>query len=223
MIASESHCMETLSGTADVNANNDDFNPVKQHKLSIPWSHFYQLFLYRQRAFWYCTGKWDKRDRWGCLTCPLPRNCKAIMISQNGPITITWLCCRCVNSWPHNKEGMSLRLLINSGQIIISIRPLPLQQQNLSMLMFDESFVWRPLSIGIRYNWIRVAIRRKWLIMTNTEILEWVMGWPWPVIIVFVLLIAGGIMRLLSEDAQGLSEHQSSGPIPGKECSCRCE
>ncbi len=37
--------------------------------------------------------------------------------------------------------------------------------------------------------------------MTYTEILEWVMGLPWPVIILFVLLIAGGIMRLLSENA----------------------
>jgi len=59
--------------------------------------------------------------------------------------------------------------------------------------------------------------------MTSTEILEWVMGWPWPVIIVFVLLIAGGIGRLIYGDEQDLSEHQSTGSILGKECSCRCE
>jgi len=59
--------------------------------------------------------------------------------------------------------------------------------------------------------------------MTSAEILEWVMGWPWPVIIVFVLLIAGGIGRLVYWDKEDLSEHQSPGRIPGKECSCTCK
>ncbi|HAM50662.1 MAG TPA: hypothetical protein DCP92_08210 [Nitrospiraceae bacterium] len=60
--------------------------------------------------------------------------------------------------------------------------------------------------------------------MTSTELLEWVMGWPWPVIVVFVLLIAGGIGRLVYWDKEDRSAQQSSsGQSLNKECICRCE
>ncbi len=56
--------------------------------------------------------------------------------------------------------------------------------------------------------------------MSSSEILEWVMGWPWPVMIIFIVLIAAGIGRLISRDKQDLSEDQSSGPFLDKECRC---
>ena len=59
--------------------------------------------------------------------------------------------------------------------------------------------------------------------MKNAEILEWVMGWPWPVLIVFVVLIAGGILRIVSQDKQDVSEEQASSQILGKQCVCPCE
>jgi hypothetical protein len=59
--------------------------------------------------------------------------------------------------------------------------------------------------------------------MTSAEILEWVMGWAWPIIFVFVVLIVGGIERLITWDKQGLSEDLSSSLIPDKECLCQCE
>ncbi len=58
--------------------------------------------------------------------------------------------------------------------------------------------------------------------MKSAEILEWVMGWPWPVIIAFVVVIAGGIERLVSWYTQDISEEHSSGSNPGKECECQC-
>jgi len=58
--------------------------------------------------------------------------------------------------------------------------------------------------------------------MTAEEMLEWVTGWPWPVIIVLFVLIAGGIARIMYGDKKDLSEHQSSGPVPDKDCVCEC-
>jgi hypothetical protein len=59
--------------------------------------------------------------------------------------------------------------------------------------------------------------------MKSAEILEWVMGWPWPVLFVFVVLMAGGIFRMISWDKQDLPEEQLFGSIPSKECVCQCE
>jgi len=59
--------------------------------------------------------------------------------------------------------------------------------------------------------------------MTSAEILEWVMGWAWPVLLVFVLLIAAGVLRIISWDKEDLSEHQSTGPVLDKDCSCQCQ
>jgi hypothetical protein len=59
--------------------------------------------------------------------------------------------------------------------------------------------------------------------MKPAEILEWVMGWPWPVLIVFVVVMAGGVSRIISWDKQNPSEDQSSSPIPRKQCICPCE
>lgn len=59
--------------------------------------------------------------------------------------------------------------------------------------------------------------------MSSTDILEWVMGWPWPVIIVFVILIAAGIERIISWDNQNRPEDQASDKMRDKECVCQCE
>ncbi len=59
--------------------------------------------------------------------------------------------------------------------------------------------------------------------MSSAEILEWVAGWPWPVIIAFIVLVAGGIARIISRDMQDLSEDQSAGQIPGGKCVCQSE
>ncbi len=59
--------------------------------------------------------------------------------------------------------------------------------------------------------------------MTSAEILEWVMGWPWPIIIAFAILIAVGIERIISWDKQDLHENKSSSPIRNDECVCQCE
>jgi len=59
--------------------------------------------------------------------------------------------------------------------------------------------------------------------MPAAEILEWVTGWPWPVIILGVILIAGGIARILFRDDEDLPEHQSSGQLIDKKCVCSCE
>jgi hypothetical protein len=59
--------------------------------------------------------------------------------------------------------------------------------------------------------------------MKFTEILEWTMGWAWPIMIGIVILIAWGVERIMTWDKQDLSEEQSSGPITGKHCVCQCE
>jgi hypothetical protein len=59
--------------------------------------------------------------------------------------------------------------------------------------------------------------------MTSAEILEWVTGWPWPVLLFFVLLVAGGIGRIMHWDKDDLSEQRSSVPVLDNECSCQCK
>ena len=59
--------------------------------------------------------------------------------------------------------------------------------------------------------------------MKPVDILEWTMGWAWPIIIGLVALMAWGIARVMSWKEEGRSEEQSSVPIPGKHCVCECD
>ncbi len=57
--------------------------------------------------------------------------------------------------------------------------------------------------------------------MNIDELLEWTMGWPWPVIIVLSILMAWGIGRVLTwEDEEG--KDNSSDQPAGRACVCRC-
>ncbi len=59
--------------------------------------------------------------------------------------------------------------------------------------------------------------------MSSSEILEWVTGWPWPIIIAVVVLIAVGIERIISWDKQDVFEDESLRPIPDEKCACQCK
>ncbi len=56
--------------------------------------------------------------------------------------------------------------------------------------------------------------------MTSMEILEWTMGWAWPILIVFAVLMAWGIERIIRWNEQDGREDQMTGPGPGKNCVC---
>lgn len=51
---------------------------------------------------------------------------------------------------------------------------------------------------------------RKWNVMKPLEILEWTMGWAWPVIVGFFVLIMLGIVRLINWDTQKLYRNITS-------------
>jgi hypothetical protein len=57
--------------------------------------------------------------------------------------------------------------------------------------------------------------------MTFVEIMEWTMGWAWPIMLGIVLLMAWGIERIETWDEEELSAGQTSGQIPEK-CVCQC-
>ena len=59
--------------------------------------------------------------------------------------------------------------------------------------------------------------------MKPADILEWTMGWAWPVIISLMALMAWGIARIMTWKEQDRPEEQLSGPIPGKHCVCPCD
>lgn len=59
--------------------------------------------------------------------------------------------------------------------------------------------------------------------MKPVDILEWSMGWAWPIMTGLVALMAWGITRIMNWGEQDRSEEQSSGPIPGKHCVCQCD
>ena len=58
--------------------------------------------------------------------------------------------------------------------------------------------------------------------MRSVDILEWTMGWAWPVIIGLVALMVWGVMRLMGWEGQNPSEEQTSCPLPGRHCICQC-
>ena len=56
--------------------------------------------------------------------------------------------------------------------------------------------------------------------MTFVEIMEWTMGWAWPIIIGVVLLMVWGIERIENWDEEELSAGQTSGPVSKEHCTC---
>jgi hypothetical protein len=56
--------------------------------------------------------------------------------------------------------------------------------------------------------------------MTFVEIMEWTMGWAWPIIIGLVLLMAWGIERVEDWDEEELSGGQMSDLISKDHCTC---
>jgi hypothetical protein len=57
----------------------------------------------------------------------------------------------------------------------------------------------------------------------DMDILQWTMGWSWPIITVLGALVAWGIARFLSWQEEDLAGKQSSGPTPDERCNCRCD
>lgn len=57
--------------------------------------------------------------------------------------------------------------------------------------------------------------------MKAVDILEWVMGWPWPILLVFGSLMAWGIARVITWDVRYRLEEPSSGLILDKQCDCQ--
>ena len=59
--------------------------------------------------------------------------------------------------------------------------------------------------------------------MNVDEVLEWTMGWPWPVIVLLCVLIAWGIGRVLTWDEEGQKNEQVRGTTAADEaCVCTC-
>jgi hypothetical protein len=57
----------------------------------------------------------------------------------------------------------------------------------------------------------------------DIDILQWTMGWSWPIIAALGGLLAWGIARFLSWQEEDLTGERSSGPKPGERCVCTCE
>lgn len=55
--------------------------------------------------------------------------------------------------------------------------------------------------------------------MKPIDILEWTMGWAWPVIIVLLVLIAWGIERLTAWGEKETEDHVSN-QIQSHRCTC---
>ncbi len=58
--------------------------------------------------------------------------------------------------------------------------------------------------------------------MSFNEMLEWTMGWPWPVIVLLGGLITWGIGRFLNWDEEEVKGEESNDAAVGKACVCRC-
>ncbi len=58
--------------------------------------------------------------------------------------------------------------------------------------------------------------------MSFDEILEWTMGWPWPVIVLLGVLIALGIGRVLSWEETEPGGERPSDAAAGQACVCQC-
>jgi hypothetical protein len=58
--------------------------------------------------------------------------------------------------------------------------------------------------------------------MNAVNVLEWTMGWAWPVIIGLVALVFWGVERVVTWNRQDLTE-LPAGTVPGNSCSCPCD
>lgn len=58
--------------------------------------------------------------------------------------------------------------------------------------------------------------------MRPVDILEWTMGWPWPLIVVLGALMAWGIVRFMTWDEEG-AEEGSSSTAAREDCQCMCD
>ncbi len=58
--------------------------------------------------------------------------------------------------------------------------------------------------------------------MKPVDILEWTMGWPWPVIAVLMALTVWGIVRIMMWDEEEAKEPTQS-PSVGEPCVCTCD
>ena len=56
--------------------------------------------------------------------------------------------------------------------------------------------------------------------MNFDELLEWTMGWAWPVMVLLGVLIAWGIGRFLTWSEQNDHAEERSAPAAGEACVC---
>ncbi len=57
----------------------------------------------------------------------------------------------------------------------------------------------------------------------HIDVLEWTMGWAWPIITLLAVLIAWGIGRFLTWDEESPKGEETSVPATPSACSCRCD
>jgi hypothetical protein len=57
--------------------------------------------------------------------------------------------------------------------------------------------------------------------MTHREILEWTMGWAWPILIGFAVLMAWGIERIAGWNEPDRHEEPMTTPVTGRHCVCQ--
>jgi len=58
--------------------------------------------------------------------------------------------------------------------------------------------------------------------MSFNDVLEWTMGWAWPVMVLLGVLIAWGIGRFLTWGEQYQKVEEPSGRTSGEACVCTC-
>lgn len=58
--------------------------------------------------------------------------------------------------------------------------------------------------------------------ITSMDIMQWAMGWSWPIVTALAVLMAWGIARFLSWQERDLVEEGASGPVSEEGCVCKC-
>ncbi|MHB8844477.1 MAG: hypothetical protein ACYC7L_06965 [Nitrospirota bacterium] len=58
--------------------------------------------------------------------------------------------------------------------------------------------------------------------ISSMDMMQWAMGWSWPVVAVLAVLMAWGIARVLSWPEQDVAEEGASGPASDENRSCTC-
>ncbi len=60
--------------------------------------------------------------------------------------------------------------------------------------------------------------------MKPVDILEWTMGWAWPVLVVLAALMIWGIARVMTwNEGDGATQDRKADSLPGNACVCRCD